>query len=199
MSAPGPIFRRAGRQDLPAAYWRAFEAIAADARNLLVVAELDRRVVGTLQLTFIPSLTFVGGERAQIEAVHVDGRHRGRGLGGAMLRWAIERARERGCRLVQLTTVSSGVELADPAVVVARRSRAARPLPAPPTDQPRRAGGAPLGAAPGRADLRRVQGGRARRLQQGVGRPRSSRTITAALRPGPADTEPPGWVVAPVW
>lgn len=130
MSAPGPIFRRAGRQDLPAivrlladdqlgqtreragtgpddlpaAYWRAFEAIAADARNLLVVAELDRRVVGTLQLTFIPSLTFVGGERAQIEAVHVDGRHRGRGLGGAMLRWAIERARERGCRLVQLTT-----------------------------------------------------------------------------------------------
>jgi GNAT superfamily N-acetyltransferase len=104
MSAPGPIFRRVGRQDLPAAYWRAFEAIAADARNLLVVAELDRRVVGTLQLTFIPSLTFVGGERAQIEAVHVDGRHRGRGLGGAMLRWAIERARERGCRLVQLTT-----------------------------------------------------------------------------------------------
>src|SRR6266511_4172119 len=98
-----------------------------------------------------------------------------------------------------LTTVSSGVELADPAVVVARRSRAARPLPAPPTDQPRRAGGAPLGAAPGRADLRRVQGGCARRLQQGVGRPRSSRTITAALRPGPADTEPPGWVVAPVW
>src|SRR6266511_56390 len=98
MSAPGPIFRRAGRQDLPAAYWRAFEAIAADARNLLVVAELDRRVVGTLQLTFVP------GERAQIEAVHVDGRHRGRGLGGAMLRWAIERARERGCRLVQLTT-----------------------------------------------------------------------------------------------
>src|SRR6266536_4818198 len=80
------------------------DVCSSDLRNLLVVAELDRRVVGTLQLTFIPSLTFVGGERAQIEAVHVDGRHRGRGLGGAMLRWAIERARERGCRLVQLTT-----------------------------------------------------------------------------------------------
>jgi len=104
MSAPGPIFRRAGRQDLPAAYWRAFEAIDADPRNLLVVAELEGQVVGTLQLTFIPSLTLVGGERAQIEAVRVDGRHRGRGLGGAMLRWAIERARTRGCRLVQLTT-----------------------------------------------------------------------------------------------
>src|SRR6266536_3476964 len=36
-------------------------------------------------------------------------------------------------------------------------------------------------------------------LQGGVGSPRSSRTIVAALRPGPADTEPPGWVVAPVW
>jgi ribosomal protein S18 acetylase RimI-like enzyme len=130
MSPSGPTFRRAARRDvpvivrlladdqlgqtreqagtgsddLPSDYWRAFEAIAADPRNLLVVAELDGRVVGTLQLTFIPSLTFVGGERAQIEAVHVDGRHRGQGLGTAMLRWAIERARERGCRLVQLTT-----------------------------------------------------------------------------------------------
>jgi ribosomal protein S18 acetylase RimI-like enzyme len=130
VSTPGPSFRLAARQDvpvivrlladdqlgrtrevvgagpddLPAAYWRAFEAIAADPRNLLVVAELDGEVVGTLQLTFIPSLTMVGGERAQIEAVRVDGRHRGQGLGSAMLRWAIEQARARGCRLVQLTT-----------------------------------------------------------------------------------------------
>jgi ribosomal protein S18 acetylase RimI-like enzyme len=130
VSEPGPTFRRAARQDvpaivrlladdqigrtrevtadrpddLPAAYWRAFEAIDADPRNLLVVAEVDRQVVGTLQLTFIPSLTLVGGERAQIEAVRVSARHRGQGLGTAMLRWAIGRARERGCRLVQLTT-----------------------------------------------------------------------------------------------
>ncbi len=130
MSGSGPAFRRAGRQDvpaivrlladdqlgrtrevtgagpedLPASYWEAFEAIDADPRNLLVVAELQGQVVGTLQLTFIPSLTLVGGERAQIEAVRVDGHYRGQGLGGAMLRWAIEQARARGCRLVQLTT-----------------------------------------------------------------------------------------------
>jgi hypothetical protein len=40
-------------------------------RNLLVVAELDGQVVGTLQLTFIPSLSRVGGERAQIDALRL--------------------------------------------------------------------------------------------------------------------------------
>jgi GNAT superfamily N-acetyltransferase len=90
--------------ELPEAYWQAFEAVDADPRQLLVVAELDGRVVGTLQLTFIPSLTYRGGERAQLEAVRVDASSRDRGLGRAMVGWAIEQARARGCRLVQLTT-----------------------------------------------------------------------------------------------
>jgi GNAT superfamily N-acetyltransferase len=72
--------------------------------QLLTVAEVDGQVVGTLQLTFIPSLTYTGGERAQIEGVRVDASHRGRGLGREMVLWAIERARTHGCRLVQLTT-----------------------------------------------------------------------------------------------
>jgi GNAT superfamily N-acetyltransferase len=93
-----------GEAELPEAYWRAFDAIAADPRQLLVVAELDGRVVGTLQLSFIPSLTYRGGERAQIEAVRIGAGSRGRGLGRVMVRWAIEQARLRGCRLVQLTT-----------------------------------------------------------------------------------------------
>jgi hypothetical protein len=78
MPSPGgtPSFRRARREDVPAivrlladdplgrdreiarpeppaTYWRAFDAIHGDPRNLLVVAELDGEVVGTLQLTFI--------------------------------------------------------------------------------------------------------------------------------------------------
>jgi GNAT superfamily N-acetyltransferase len=93
-----------GEDKLPEAYWQAFDAIDADPRQLLVVAELDGRVVGTLQLTFIPSLTYRGGERAQIEAVRIDATSRGRGLGRAMVGWAIEQARARGCCLVQLTT-----------------------------------------------------------------------------------------------
>jgi ribosomal protein S18 acetylase RimI-like enzyme len=100
----GATREASGTGELPAAYWRAFEAIDADPRQLLVVAELDGHVVGTLQLSFIPSLTYRGGERAQIEAVRVDAGSRDRGLGRAMVGWAIEHVRARGCRLVQLTT-----------------------------------------------------------------------------------------------
>jgi GNAT superfamily N-acetyltransferase len=90
--------------ELPQAYWQAFDAIDADPCQLLVVTELDGRVVGTLQLTFIPSLTYRGGEWAQIEAVRIEGGSRDCGLGRAMVGWAIQQARARGCRLVQLTT-----------------------------------------------------------------------------------------------
>ena len=90
---------------LPDGYWTAFDAIDGDDRQLLIVGEDgDGRVVATLQLTFIPSLTYVGGERAQVEAVRVAASTRGKGLGGELMAWAIERARERGCTLVQLTT-----------------------------------------------------------------------------------------------
>lgn len=84
-------------------YMRAFDAIEADDRQLLVVVETDGTVVGTLQLSFIPYLTHRGGERAQIEAVRVRSTSRDRGIGRRMLEWAIEQARARGCHLVQLT------------------------------------------------------------------------------------------------
>ena len=45
-----------------------------------------------------------GGERAQIEGVRVSQAMRGRGVGRAMMRYAIARARAHGCALVQLTT-----------------------------------------------------------------------------------------------
>lgn len=57
-----------------------------------------------MQLTFIPGLSRRGGERLQIEAVRVSPAMRGRGVGRQMISWAIERARARGCRLVQLTS-----------------------------------------------------------------------------------------------
>jgi GNAT superfamily N-acetyltransferase len=89
---------------LPEPYERAFAEIDADPSHELAVAELGGAVIGTLQLTLIPNLTFAGGKRALIEAVHVDARHRGRGIGAEMMRWAIGRARDAGCLLVQLTT-----------------------------------------------------------------------------------------------
>jgi GNAT superfamily N-acetyltransferase len=88
-----------------APYERAFAAIDADPAQLLaVVTDAGDAVVGTLQLTFIPGLARRGALRAQIEAVRVRADLRGQGLGQALLAWAIEQARVRGCALVQLTS-----------------------------------------------------------------------------------------------
>ena len=87
-----------------AAYTAAFEAIDADPAHLLIVAESDGEVVGTLQLSILPGLARRGALRAQVEAVRVAENRRGSGLGAAMMGWAIDEARRRGCALVQLTT-----------------------------------------------------------------------------------------------
>jgi ribosomal protein S18 acetylase RimI-like enzyme len=59
------------------------------------------------QVTFIPGLTRGGAWRAQVEAVRVDERLRGRGLGTRLMQEAIALANKRGCRLVQLTSDKS--------------------------------------------------------------------------------------------
>lgn len=85
-------------------YMAAFAAIDRDPNNELVVAVLDGRSVGMLQITFIPYLTYQGRWRALVEGVRVSSSARSRGIGKALLGWAIERARSRGCVMVQLTT-----------------------------------------------------------------------------------------------
>ena len=92
---------------LPASYLAAFDAIEADPNNELIVACLGGRVVGVLQLTYIPYLATLGAWRALIEGVRVDAGVRSAGIGKALFEWAIVRARERGCRIVQLTTDKS--------------------------------------------------------------------------------------------
>lgn len=90
---------------LPASYHAAFAAITADPNNELVVAEgPDGRPVAVLQLTFTPYLSHQGSWRATIENVRVASALRRTGLGRQLLNWAIGRARERHCWLVQLST-----------------------------------------------------------------------------------------------
>lgn len=89
---------------LPDSYLRAFEEIDSDPNNELIVVEQNGEVIGTLQLTFIPSISFQGGKRAQIESVRVAASVRGQGIGKKMFEWAIKRAREKNCRMIQLST-----------------------------------------------------------------------------------------------
>jgi ribosomal protein S18 acetylase RimI-like enzyme len=91
-------------------YERAFEEISADSRQLLVVAVDEQEIVGTLQLTVIPGLSRRGARRAQIEGVRVSRRYRSRGLGAAMIQWAIRESAARQCALVQLTSDKSRVD-----------------------------------------------------------------------------------------
>ena len=104
--ADDPIGR--GRESpgtqLDSCYAAAFAAIERDPNQLLAVAECDSRLIGVLQLSFIPGLTRRGMWRGQIEGVRVAAEERGSGVGRAMLEWAVGECRKRGCGLVQLTS-----------------------------------------------------------------------------------------------
>ncbi|HET8589158.1 MAG TPA: GNAT family N-acetyltransferase [Nakamurella sp.] len=90
-----------------APYLAAFQAIDADPNQLLAVVELAGEVVGTLQVIFLAGLGRRGATKALVQAVRVASRLRSRGIGAAMMAWAAEQARARGCTLIQLTTHAS--------------------------------------------------------------------------------------------
>jgi len=98
----------ANREDLSVPlnhrYVDAFQSIQQDSNNELTVVESDGELVGMLQLTFIPYLTHSGSWRCLIEGVRIAKTHRGKGLGTKFINWAIKRARERNCSIVQLTS-----------------------------------------------------------------------------------------------
>jgi ribosomal protein S18 acetylase RimI-like enzyme len=85
-------------------YIDAFHSIEKDPNNELTVVECNGELAGMLQLTFIPYLTHTGSWRCLIESVRIAGNYRGRGLGTRFIDWAIARAREKNCSIVQLTS-----------------------------------------------------------------------------------------------
>ncbi|BBI33550.1 GNAT family N-acetyltransferase [Cohnella abietis] len=89
---------------LPESYLRAFASIEADPNNELIVACLGEKIVGVQQITFTPYITYQGGWRATIEGVRTAASDRGEGIGTKLIQWAIKRAKERGCHIIQLTT-----------------------------------------------------------------------------------------------
>jgi len=94
-------------QDDMRAYLRAFGVLDADPAHLLLLGANGDDVIATTQLSFLPGLARRGALRAQIEAVRVREDYRGKGIGAAMIEWAIHEAQRRGCALVQLMTDNS--------------------------------------------------------------------------------------------
>lgn len=82
----------------------AFDAIIVDPAHRLIIAERNGEIVGTMQISFVPGLSNYGMLRAILENVHIRSDLRGGGYGSQMVKWAIERAREAGCGVVQLTS-----------------------------------------------------------------------------------------------
>ncbi len=106
MLADDPLGAQREDPSLPLSktYQQAFAQIEKDDNNELVVIENQQQIIGMLQLTFIPYLTHQGSWRCLIEGVRIHKDCRGQGLGQKMFEWAIDRAKQRGCRLVQLTS-----------------------------------------------------------------------------------------------
>ncbi|HWA88527.1 MAG TPA: GNAT family N-acetyltransferase [Rhizomicrobium sp.] len=85
-------------------YVEAFAAMQSEHYNRMLVAEEEGRIVGCLQLVFVPGLSRKGTTRAIVESVRVAADRRGANVGTALMKEAIRLAREAGCGLVQLTS-----------------------------------------------------------------------------------------------
>ena len=98
-------------QPLPDTYFRAFEKVERDPGIQLVVAEdSEGNVVGCLQLCILPGLSSQGASRGLIEDVRVASDRRSRGIGEQLVRWAVERSRAGGCKVVELLTHHTRVD-----------------------------------------------------------------------------------------
>ncbi len=103
-NAPGrEIVDDADAADTPE-YQTAWDQIEDDPNNNYFIAELNGEAVGCVQLNILHGIAGRGKSRLQVEGVHIRADQRGQGLGGQMMRWVIEYGREKGARLVQLTS-----------------------------------------------------------------------------------------------
>ncbi|MEM7685403.1 MAG: GNAT family N-acetyltransferase [Paracoccaceae bacterium] len=118
------IIREATRADLPAIaalladdglgrgresadmsrYEQAFYRMQSQPGNVYLVIEEGTELLACLQYTVIHGLSRSGASRAQVEGVRVSANHRGKRLGERIMQAAIDRARQEGCALIQLTT-----------------------------------------------------------------------------------------------
>lgn len=96
--------RESNTAELDENYKKAFHKIDSDPNQYLMVVEQDDEIIATCHLTLMPSLTFIGSTRMQIEAVRVAAKCRGQKIGSWMFDQAITYAKENDVAIIQLTT-----------------------------------------------------------------------------------------------
>ena len=87
-----------------AKYKIALAEVQADPRQTLLVAVEDGVAVGMTVFIVVPNLSHVGRPYAMVEDVVVDQAQRGQGYGEALMRRAIDMAREAGCYKLVFTS-----------------------------------------------------------------------------------------------
>ncbi|MBP6986067.1 MAG: GNAT family N-acetyltransferase [Alphaproteobacteria bacterium] len=88
-------------QDISPCYYDAFKKIDSDPNQHLMVVEINNEIIGTCHLTIVPSLTYKGSSRLQIEAVRVSKQHRKKGIGTWMINEAIKYADTQSVSIIQ--------------------------------------------------------------------------------------------------
>lgn len=96
--------REDATEPLNECYTKAFQKIDSDPNNELVVAILNEKIIGMMQLTFIQYLGLMGSMRCNINGVRVHSQYRGQGYGTKIIKWGIQRAKDKGCKQVQVTS-----------------------------------------------------------------------------------------------
>ena len=96
--------RESKSAELDERYIKAFHKIDSDPNQYLMVVKNDDEIIGTCHLTIMPSLTFIGSTRMNVEAVRVAGKYRGKHIGSWMLNQAVHFANKHDVSIIQLTT-----------------------------------------------------------------------------------------------
>jgi len=85
----------------------ALQRISADPdRSIIVVGELDEKVIATCQLIVYDNLIRSPQRKAVVDSVVVDEPHRNHRIGTAIIKWSLEELKRRGCAIIYVSTAS---------------------------------------------------------------------------------------------
>lgn len=92
------------QENIEPSYVKAFMKIDSDSNQYLMVVIAHTQLIGTCHLTLLPSLTYTGSVRMQIEAVRIAKDYRGQKIGKWMMQQAFDYAKKHDVKIIQLTT-----------------------------------------------------------------------------------------------